>query len=97
MTSRAGYAHTIADAWVPPEPTPCRDNPDAWYSPNVINRGGGGNRSLARALCAPCGHRGDCVAAAMRAEAGKPVGERHGVWGGLLPVERARLDRGEAA
>jgi hypothetical protein len=44
---------------------------------------------LARAICAGCQVREACLRAGM--------GERDGIWGGLLPAERERLRKGGAA
>lgn len=40
----------------------------------------------ARAICARCSVRTACLATALA------LGEKHGVWGGLGPLQRARLD-----
>ena len=97
MTATAGYAYVGGDTWVPPEPTPCADDPESWFDPTIINRIGAGDQRRARALCRGCPQRLPCTDAALLHEAGKPTGERFGVWGGLLPVERAELDQGDAA
>lgn len=41
-------------------------------------------------LCALCPVRTDCLNTAMAAESGDGT-QRHGIWGGLLPHERAEL------
>jgi WhiB family transcriptional regulator, redox-sensing transcriptional regulator len=41
----------------------------------------------AKAICAGCPRRDDCLAEAMRNR------ERHGVWGGTTPEERRELAR----
>ncbi len=41
----------------------------------------------ARALCAACPVRGECLSYALRA------GESHGIWGGMNELQRARLRR----
>lgn len=45
----------------------------------------GGNYPTARAVCAPCGVRGECLTYAL------DVGETSGIWGGLNPHQRATL------
>ncbi len=44
---------------------------------------------LARSICAGCEVREGCLRVGM--------GERDGIWGGLLPSERERLRKGGAA
>ena len=95
-------ARTFA-AYIPPEgvTTPCykvdhdayarRTWADEWYPKEKRHT------EFAQSLCRQCPVQLDCGEWAMRHERGLPVDERHGVWGGLAPADRARLDRGEAA
>jgi WhiB family redox-sensing transcriptional regulator len=49
----------------------------------------GGSSRAAKRVCAGCPVRVECLAEALR------VDERHGVWGGTSPAERARLRRAQ--
>ena len=44
-------------------------------------------------ICCRCPVVDECLAAALRLEEGLPAAMRFGVWGGLSPVERARMPR----
>jgi WhiB family redox-sensing transcriptional regulator len=58
-------------------------DPDLWHPAN-------GNRvgaELAKAICQHCPARERCLDWALEAN------ERHGVWGGTTPLERARMRR----
>ena len=50
-----------------------------------------------RDLCGTCPVRAECLAYAMRVEAGRRSADRHGVWGGTTAEKRARMAGGEAA
>ena len=89
-------------AYIPPAgtETPCynpQDDPagirmwaDDWFLPRQES-------VQAARRCRPCPVKVECAAHAMRIEAGKPAGDRFGVWGGLRPIDRARLaDAGSA-
>jgi WhiB family redox-sensing transcriptional regulator len=45
-----------------------------------------GQTDVAKAICATCHVRRECLATALR------TNERNGIWGGLTPTERARLE-----
>jgi hypothetical protein len=83
--------HLVGPVWVPDTPTPCQWEPEAWFDPAITT--GAGNRARARALCAPCTVRDECLAAALRYENSADLIERHGVWGGTLPIERDMMHR----
>lgn len=54
-----------------------------------------GQVRIAKWVCRrACPVRDECLADALRHEAGKHAHDRHGIWGGLTPSERARLDPG---
>ena len=54
-------------------------DPELWFPPR------GASDQQAKAVCAGCEVRGQCLAYAMEAD------EEHGVWGGLNRAERVRL------
>ena len=47
----------------------------------------------AKEICAQCPVKAECLAIAMRAEAGKAAMRRHGIYGGLTAAERGHLTR----
>jgi WhiB family redox-sensing transcriptional regulator len=51
----------------------------------------GGSAKAAKAVCAGCDVAAECLAYALE------HGEREGIWGGLSPLERRKLERGAAA
>lgn len=53
--------------------------------------GRGAPVAAARALCGSCPVRRDCLTEAMDFEDGLSEHQRHGIWGGLRPAERAAL------
>jgi len=60
----------------------CRNaDPDVFFEPHSQKM-----ERAAKALCASCDVRGDCLEAGM--------GEAHGIWGGLTSYERDRQRRG---
>jgi hypothetical protein len=68
----------------------CRDHPlgaDAWFAdePDL--------RAQARAVCLRCPVRGDCLASAMAAEAGRDRSGRFGLAGGFGPLARWQRER----
>lgn len=74
--------------WVGPEREPWMDDalctqvdPEAFFPPK-----GGSNRD-AKKLCAECPVRAECLAYALEND------ERFGIWGGLSPRDRRRLQR----
>ncbi|MFP3990681.1 WhiB family transcriptional regulator [Streptomyces sp. E11-3] len=54
--------------------------------------GAGGLVDIARRVCGSCPVRQQCLDQAMRLESGLAHDFRFGVWGGLDPKQRARLD-----
>ena len=48
--------------------------------------------TAAQRICIGCQVRPICLVDVMAYEHGRPVDHRHGVWGGLTPGQRARLD-----
>lgn len=61
----------------------CRDKPSGWFFPAV-----GELHKAAKSVCAACDVRQECLDFALRNH------EHHGVWGGLTPGERQRLEDG---
>jgi hypothetical protein len=63
----------------------CRDvdDPDMFFDDMLF----------AKRICAGCQLKAPCLDAAMRLEGSSPTKYRHGVWGGTLPDDRARLLR----
>lgn len=55
------------------------------------------DRSYAVGVCEGCPVREACLRMALDAERGTGVYERHGVFGGLTPIERFRLQKEDAA
>lgn len=53
----------------------------------------GGSVATPRELCGRCPVKDACLAAAMRVEGLSGDHHRHGIWGGLTPVERAALSK----
>ena len=51
------------------------------------------DRRYAKRVCAGCPVREACLRMALDAERGTGVYERHGVFGGLTPIERFRMQR----
>lgn len=45
-----------------------------------------------KSVCRRCGVAAECLAYALRMEAGSPQDRRHGIWGGETPARRYRLD-----
>lgn len=67
------------------QPLPCHD-PATWHLFFPEHGGTSAAETAdARALCATCPARVHCLAHALEED------ERHGVWGGLSPAERADL------
>lgn len=54
------------------------------------------DRSYAVGVCGGCPVREACLRMALDAERGTGVYERHGVFGGLTPIERFRLQKDAA-
>ena len=52
------------------------------------------DRRYAVGVCGGCPVREACLRMALDAERGTGVYERHGVFGGLTPIERFRMQRG---
>jgi hypothetical protein len=71
-------------------PAPCQTSP----VPQAWDYDGAAGRLLAAdavAGCMGCPVRGECLVYALASE------QRHGIWGGLAPHERAALAAGERA
>ena len=51
------------------------------------------DRRYAKRVCGGCPVREACLRMALDAERGTGVYERHGVFGGLTPIERFRMQR----
>ena len=80
----------------------CVGEPTAMFFHDVLSLRAGSTFARERALqhqpvrdalnlCALCPVRTDCLNTAMNAEHGNAAAGRHGIWGGLLPHERAQL------
>ncbi|MFJ8992664.1 WhiB family transcriptional regulator [Streptomyces sp. NPDC102279] len=54
-------------------------------------------RSLAKAACARCPVRAECLDAVLIREEGLRVGDRSGIFAGLLPGQRVALAKRRAA
>ena len=70
----------------------CADSgldPDEWFPLSIEPATARHEASAAIAVCATCPVRTECLALSLRHWA---VG-RHGIWGGLVPADRARLRR----
>lgn len=68
------------------EKAACKGQPaDMFFPPPDSGPNGG---KAAKALCASCDVRPECLAFALR------TGQEHGVWGGLTPGERQRIHDG---
>ena len=64
----------------------CHGNPEPFYDDHRILSGPHIKAEReAKALCAGCPIRDDCLARAIKHD------EQHGIWGGLTPDERNRL------
>ncbi|MDI3331435.1 MAG: WhiB family transcriptional regulator [Micrococcus sp.] len=63
----------------------CQQDPDLWFS-NLPS-----DRTVARELCEECPLQETCIRVALDIEGGAAVQHRHGIWGGLDPVQRRRL------
>ena len=61
--------------------------PSAWFRPT--DRGA----SPALEVCARCPVRSECLADALRYEAGRRAGTRYGVFGGMTPTMRVQEER----
>jgi hypothetical protein len=67
---------------------PCANYPDAFFHDEATSSAGPRwNYQIAKALCAECPIRLQCLDYAMAAD------EEHGVWGGLSPNERKKLKK----
>lgn len=67
-----------------------RLDPDQWFPVSMDPAGARQEAALAIAVCAVCPVRGECLVLSLRHW---DIG-RHGVWGGLVAADRARLRRG---
>jgi WhiB family redox-sensing transcriptional regulator len=65
----------------------CREAPDDFFPKR------GQSALTARRLCGACKAQESCLDEAMVAEDGLSAASRFGVWGGMTPGARARLDR----
>lgn len=77
---------TPLNAFIPTVDTPCtvHPEPDLWHG-NV------GEQQYATRLCQPCPVRQECLAYVLHVERVYAESGRWGVWGGLLPAQRAKL------
>ena len=74
----------------------CADSgldPDCWFPVSVDPAGARLEAAAAIAVCTGCPVRGECLVLSLRHW---DIGQ-HGVWGGLVPADRARLRRRLAA
>lgn len=62
------------------------EDPELWYSEDPYGV------SAARNVCFSCPIRPKCLADAMINEEGKPIQERHGIWGAHTATERAQYE-----
>lgn len=70
------------------ERTPCQlADPDIWFTPS--------SEAVAVAACWECPAREVCLQVAMDAEGTARTSSRHGVWGGLTPMQRSALHRAD--
>lgn len=70
------------------EHTPCQlADPDIWFTPS--------SDEVAAAACRQCFARDACLQVAMDAEGTARTSSRHGVWGGLTPMQRSALHRAD--
>lgn len=78
-----------ADAWS--DDALCRrgGDPDDWFA-DPTDRS---TRGYAIGVCRQCPVRQPCLAVALRREGDASARERHGIWGGLTPVQRYALRR----
>lgn len=72
----------------------CRNGDVNVFFPHNEHLGPGGvSYRAAKAICAGCIVRDECLDEAMREEGGRSSTARHGCRGGLTPEGRARLHR----
>jgi hypothetical protein len=74
----------------------CADSgldPDQWFPVNLDPARARREAAAAIAVCTSCLVRGECLVLSLRHW---DIGQ-HGVWGGLVPADRARLRRGLTA
>jgi WhiB family redox-sensing transcriptional regulator len=72
-------------------PALCREVEEDYWFPGF--RGGASLAARAKEICGRCDLREYCLERAMEFEGNLCAQERHGVWGGLGPKERALLAR----
>ena len=89
MTAHDPY-RLLGDLWIPPTDTPCKANPEPYYSPGM-------HPVTAKVLCSGCDYRAECLDQALTDEGNKPANERSGVWGGTTPLQREAIARTGAA
>lgn len=70
----------------------CRNQPADAFFPRERSDGGSDQVRHAKAICRTCPVRRRCLQLALDYENDQPRVYRHGIWGGLTPRERARLD-----
>lgn len=68
---------------------PCEHEPEAWFDLDTLGRA----HPDVVETCETCPRRETCLADAMREETGLSRHSRYGVFGGLTPIERERLER----
>ena len=66
----------------------CRGTPDVIFFPP----GNKPSYHAAKQICDDCPVRPTCLVDVMAYESGRTVDHRFGMWGGLTPGQRARLD-----
>lgn len=70
-----------------PHATPCEQDPEAWF-PGI-----GDKAHPARRGCAACPAKAACLEFALEREWGTKLSNRYGIWGGMSPTERYKLER----
>lgn len=79
------------DTWIPPEETPCLNDPEAWAEPNVYNAEPNTKAWAKRTCKVVCPFTEACLAYALHLEEGRSHMYRYGIWGGTTPHERYQM------
>lgn len=71
----------------------CRDiGTEAFFSEDDDRSSGNSSEmKLAKRICEGCPVRRECLSTALRYEGDANKSDRHGIWGGLGPTQRANL------